>query len=218
MADDTVNMLLEVVVLPVADADRSKAFYQGLGWRLDADINVDADHRIIQFTPPESPASIQFGTGHHDDAARLGARHLPDRRRTSRPPAPTLLSHGAEVSDVWHGLGPGGDLRLPGQDPGGGTYRSFATFADPDGNTFLLQQITERLPGRVWGTDVGELADLLHETSEHHGAFEAVAPKHDWWDWYAAYLDARQRGSSPDEAADGRRALHGGRQAHRRLR
>jgi catechol 2,3-dioxygenase-like lactoylglutathione lyase family enzyme len=200
MADDTVNMLLEVVVLPVADPDRSKAFYQGLGWRLDADINVDADHRIIQFTPPESPASIQFGTG-----------------ITTTPPGSVrdtylivtdieaaraaLLSHGAQVSDVWHGLGPGGDLRQPGQDPGGGTYRSFAALADPDGNTFLLQQITQRLPGRVWGTDIGELADLLHETSQKHGAFEAVAPKHNWWDWYAAYLDARRRGSSPDEAA-----------------
>jgi catechol 2,3-dioxygenase-like lactoylglutathione lyase family enzyme len=200
MADDTVNMLLEVVVLPVADADRSKAFYQGLGWRLDADINADADHRIIQFTPPESPASIQFGTG-----------------ITTTPPGSVrdtylivtdieaaraaLLGHGAQVSEVWHGLGPGGDLRQPGADPGGGTYRSFAEFADPDGNTFLLQQITQRLPGRVWGTDTAKLADLLHETSEKHGAFEAVAPQHNWWDWYAAYLDARRRGSSPDEAA-----------------
>ena len=69
------------------------------------------------------------------------------------------------------------------------------------GTRFLLQQITQRLPGRVWGTDIGELADLLHETSQKHGAFEAVAPKHNWWDWYAAYLDARRRGSSPDEAA-----------------
>jgi catechol 2,3-dioxygenase-like lactoylglutathione lyase family enzyme len=200
MADDTVNMLLEVVVLPVADADRSKAFYQGLGWRLDADINVDADHRIIQFTPPESPASIQFGTGittTPPGSVRDIYLIVTDIEATRA----ALLSHGAQVSDVWHGLGPGGDLRQPGPDPGAGTYRSFAGFADPDGNTFLLQQITQRLPGRVWGTDIGELADLLHETSEKHGAFEAVAPQHNWWDWYAAYLDARKRGSSADDAA-----------------
>ncbi|MGH3400183.1 MAG: VOC family protein [Streptosporangiaceae bacterium] len=203
MADDTVNMLLEVVVLPVADADRSKAFYQGLGWRLDADINVDADHRIIQFTPPESPASIQLGTG-ITTTTPGSVRDVYLIVEDIEAARAALLSHGAQVSDVWHGLGPGGDRRQPGPDPDpdGGTYRSFAAFADPDGNTFLLQQITQRLPGRVWGTDVGKLADLLHETSEHHGRFEAVAPKHDWWDWYAAYMNARQRGSSPDEAAD----------------
>jgi catechol 2,3-dioxygenase-like lactoylglutathione lyase family enzyme len=200
MVDDTVNMLLEVVVLPVADPDRSKAFYQALGWRLDADINVDAGHRIIQFTPPESPASIQFGTGiaTTPPGSVRDVYLIVEDIEAART---ALLGHGAQVSDVWHGLGPGGDLRQPGKDPGGGTYRSFAAFADPDGNTFLLQQITQRLPGRVWGTDIGELADLLHETSEKHGAFEAVAPQHNWWDWYAAYLDARRRGSSPDEAA-----------------
>ena len=200
MADDTVNMLLEVVVLPVADPDRSKAFYQGLGWRLDADINVDADHRIIQFTPPESPASIQFGTG-ITTTPPGSVRDIYLIVEDIEAARTALLSHGAQVSDLWHGLGPGGDRRQPGPDPNGGTYRSFAAFADPDGNTFLLQQITQRLPGRVWGTDVGELSGLLHETSERHGRFEAVAPKHDWWDWYAAYMDARQRGSAPDEAA-----------------
>lgn len=200
MADDMVNMLLEVVVLPVADPDRSKAFYQGLGWRLDADINVDDSHRIIQFTPPESPASIQFGTG-ISTTPPGSVRDVYLIVEDIEAARTALLSHGAQVSDVWHGLGPGGDRRAPGPDPAGGTYRSFATFADPDGNTFLLQQITQRLPGRVWGTDIGELAGLLHETSERHGTFEAVAPQHDWWDWYAAYMSARQSGSSPDEAA-----------------
>jgi hypothetical protein len=90
---------------------------------------------------------------------------------------------------------------VPGPDPERQSYRSFATFADPDGNSYLLQEITERLPGRVWQTGIAALAELLHETAEHHGAFEAVAPPHDWWDWYAAYMDARQRGSRSKEAA-----------------
>jgi len=96
------------------------------------------------------------------------------------------------------------DRRVPGPDPDHGSYKSFATFADPDGNTWLLQEVTTRLAGRVWQTDVGGLAALLKETSEHHGAFEAVAPKHDWWDWYAAYVDARSPGA-PRGGGHGRR-------------
>jgi catechol 2,3-dioxygenase-like lactoylglutathione lyase family enzyme len=195
-----VDAKLEVVVLPVADVDRAKAFYQGLGWRPDADIAPDERYRVVQFTPPGSPASIQFGTG-----------------ITTMPPGSVqntmlivtdlaavrdeLISHGADVSAIWHGAGLFTDLRVPGPDPGHGSYRSFASFADPDGNTWLLQEITERLPGRESPTDVAALADLLHETADHHGAFEAVAPPHDWWDWYAVYLDARQHGSTPDAAA-----------------
>jgi catechol 2,3-dioxygenase-like lactoylglutathione lyase family enzyme len=201
MADETVDMLLEVIVLPVADADRSKAFYEGLGWRLDADINVSDNYRVIQFTPPESPTSIQFGTGitmTPPGSVRDVYLVVSDIEAARS----ALISHGAEVSDVWHGPGLDNiEHRLPGPDPDGSSYRTFATFADPDGNSFLLQQITQRLPGRVWGGDIGSLADLLHETADHHGRFEAVAPKHNWWDWYAAYMDARQRGSSPDDAA-----------------
>ncbi|HEX3491036.1 MAG TPA: VOC family protein [Streptosporangiaceae bacterium] len=201
MADETVDMLLEVIVLPVADADRSKAFYEGLGWRLDADINVSDNYRVIQFTPPESPTSIQFGSGitmTPPGSVRDVYLVVSDIEAARS----ALISHGAEVSDVWHGPGLDNiEHRLPGPDPDGSSYRTFATFADPDGNSFLLQQITQRLPGRVWGGDIGSLADLLHETADHHGRFEAVAPKHNWWDWYAAYMDARQRGSSPDDAA-----------------
>lgn len=201
MADGTVNMLLEVIVLPVADADRSKAFYQGLGWRLDADIKVSENYRIIQFTPPESSCSVQFGTGiSTTPPGSVKDVYLivtdVDAARSA------LISHGAQVSDVWHGPGLDNvDQRAPGPDPDGHSYRTFASFADPDGNTFLLQQITQRLPGRVWGSDIGGLAGLLHETADHHGHYEAVAPKHNWWDWYAAYMDARQRGSGPDDAA-----------------
>jgi catechol 2,3-dioxygenase-like lactoylglutathione lyase family enzyme len=196
-----VETKLEVTVLPVADVDRAKAFYQGLGWRLDADFQIDEHHRVVQFTPPGSPASIQFGEG-TTTMTPGSVRDLMLIVEDIVAARDELISHGADVSEVWHGPGLDNvERRVPGPDPERTSYRSWATFADPDGNTYLLQEITERLPGRVWPTDVGALADLLHETSEHHGAFEAVAPPHDWWDWYAAYMDARQRGSAPDAAS-----------------
>ena len=191
---------LEAVVLPVADVDRAKAFYEALGWRLDADFPIAPDYRVVQFTPPNSPASIHFGIG-MTTAAPGSAQNLLLVVEDVEAARGELTSHGAEVSEVFHGAGQNPDRRLPGPDPEHGSYKSFATFADPDGNTWLLQEVTERLPGRVWPTDVGALADLLHETADHHGSFEAVAPPHDWWDWYAAYMDARQRGSTPDAAA-----------------
>jgi hypothetical protein len=101
------------------------------------------------------------------------------------------------VSEIWH-TEPGKG-RLPGIGPHRRSYASWAGFTDPDGNSWLLQEITQRLPGRVT-SDIPALADLLPETAEHHGAFEAVIPPHNWWDWYAAYLDARQTGTTPDEA------------------
>jgi catechol 2,3-dioxygenase-like lactoylglutathione lyase family enzyme len=196
-----VDMKLEVIVIPVADADRAKAFYQGLDWRLDADIRASDSYRIVQFTPPESAASIQFGTG-ITTMTPGSVRDLylvVDDLEAARN---ALISHGAEVSEIWHGPGLDNvEHRQPGPDPDGGSYRTFASFADPDGNTWLLQEITERRPGRVWAQDPAALADLLHETSERHGAFEAVTPPHNWWDWYAAYLTARENGSTPDEAS-----------------
>jgi hypothetical protein len=117
-----------------------------------------------------------------------------------------LVSRGIDVSAVFHYdglLGP----RVTGPDPKRGTYASFASFKDPDGNSWLLQEITARLPGREWkstrgGTmDVATLAELLHETEQHHGQYERTHAKHDWWDWYAPYLNARQNGESPEEAA-----------------
>ena len=191
---------LEVVVLPVADVDRAKAFYEALGWRLDADFPVAPDYRVVQFTPPNSPASIQFGIG-MTTAAPGSAQNLLLVVEDIEAARGELAGHGAQVSEVFHGAGQNPDRRVPGPDPERGSYKSFATFADPDGNTWLLQEVTERLPGRVWPTDVSALAELLHETADHHGAFEAVAPPHDWWDWYAAYMDARQRGSTPEAAS-----------------
>jgi catechol 2,3-dioxygenase-like lactoylglutathione lyase family enzyme len=195
-----VDAKLEVVVLAVADVDRAKAFYQGLGWRLDADITAGEHDRVVQFTPPNSPASIQFGTG-VTTMTPGSVRDLMLIVEDIEAIRDDLISHGADVSEVWHGAGLFVDKRVPGPDPERQSYRSFATFADPDGNSFLLQEITERLPGRVWQTDIGALAGLLHETADHHGAFEAVAPPHNWWDWYAVYLDARQHGSTPEVAS-----------------
>ncbi|WP_308163961.1 VOC family protein [Nonomuraea sediminis] len=198
---DIVDMKFEVTVLPVGDAERAKTFYQKLGWRLDADIAVDDGYRVIQFTPPNSPASIQFGKG-MTALAPGSVKDLMLIVEDVEAARQELMGHGVEVSEVWHGPGVNSaGRREPGPDPEHGSYSSWASFADPDGNTWLLQEVTERRPGRVWSTDVAALAGLLHETSEHHGAFEAVAPPHDWWDWYAAYLDARQGGANPEAAS-----------------
>jgi catechol 2,3-dioxygenase-like lactoylglutathione lyase family enzyme len=190
-----IPMRFEVTLLPVSDVDRAKAFYQGLGWRLDIDFKPSEQTRAVQFTPPGSPASIQFGEGltTATPGSLAGLLLIVPDIEAARD---ELISHGADVSEIWHaepGKGP-----VPGLDPERRSYASRANFADPDGNGWQLQEITERLPGRV---DVGALAELLHETGLHHGAFEAVAPPHDWWDWYAAYFDARESGRTPDEAS-----------------
>ena len=192
------DMKLEVTVLPVEDIDRARAFYQGLGWRLDADVSVDEHTRLVQFTPPDSATSIQFAKGtttRTPGSLMLIVEDVAAARDE-------LIRHGANVSEIWHGPGLNNAERgASGPDPERHSYRSWASFADPDGNNWLLQEVTERLPGRIWPSDVAALAELLHETADHHGSFEAVAPAHDWWDWYAAYLDARQRGSTPEAAA-----------------
>lgn len=192
----SVDLKLEVVTLPVADVDRSKRFYERLGWRLDADISRGDDFRVVQFTPPHSDCSIHFGKGL--TASEPGAVDRMILAVTNIEAARAdLISRGAVVSEVV-------DQRPPGADPdGGSSYFLYASFKDPDGNGWLLQEITTRLPGREWEDtdDVASIADLLHETSEQHGKFEAVAPPHDWWDWYAAYFVARQRGSSSEEAS-----------------
>ena len=202
-----VEFKLEVVVLPVADVDRAKAFYEMLGWRLDADLATADDYRIVQLTPPGSSASIHFGTGVTSAAPGSVERSVlvVDDVEVARA---ELVARGVAVSEVFHGedglihhAGPRG--RVPGPDPGRATYGSGASFEDPDGNGWLLQEITTRLPGRVGRTDmeIASLAKLLLDTALHHDRFEKAAPPHDWWDWYAAYFDARQSGSAPDEAS-----------------
>jgi len=143
----TVPMRFEVTVLPVADDDRAKAFYQGLGWRLDADFPIDESFRVIQLTPPGSPASIQFGKG-TSTMAPGSVQNLYLIVEDIEVARNALISRGADVSEIWHGRGLGPDGHLPGPDPDGRSYGSFASFSDPDGNTWLLQEITERLPGR----------------------------------------------------------------------
>jgi catechol 2,3-dioxygenase-like lactoylglutathione lyase family enzyme len=147
-----VSMRFEVAVLPVADVDRAKAFYEGLGWRLDADLRVDDHYRVVQFTPPGSPASIIFGEG----TTTMKPGSLQDLSLVVEDidaARAELISRGADVGEVWHdetGIFHHGGIegRVPGPDPDRASYGSWASFADPDGNGWLLQEIKERLPGR----------------------------------------------------------------------
>ena len=145
----TVSLRLEAIMLGVSDVDRAKAFYEGLGWRLDADFDLDDHTRIVQFTPPQSPASIQFGVG-MSELAPGSVKNMylvVDDIQAARD---ELLRFGAPVSEIWHGRGPNPDGHEPGPAPERSSYGSFASFADPDGNTWLLQEISARLPGREW--------------------------------------------------------------------
>ena len=192
----SVSATFEVTTLPVADVDRAKAFYERLGWRLDIDFKPSRDTRAVQFTPPGSSASIQFGQGTNTMTEPLqGLFLVVEDIEAARA---DLVARGVDVSEIWH-LEPG-QGRVPGRDPERRSYFSRATFADPDGNQWVLQEITERIPGRVDVSDSAPLADLLLETAKRHGGFEAVAPPHDWWDWYGAYMNARESGSTPDQA------------------
>ena len=141
----SVDMKLEVVTLPVADVDRAKDFYVGLGWRLDADIVRGENFRAVQLTPPHSACSIAFGKGLTTAEPGSAQRLLlvVDDINAARE---ELISHGAEVSEVFHLEGG----RVPGPDPQGRSYQTFAAFSDPDGNGWQLQEITTRLPGREW--------------------------------------------------------------------
>ena len=197
------NFTLEVIVLPVADVDRAKAFYESLGWRLDADVPGDGGFRVVQLTPPGSPASIIVGSDVTAAApgSTQGLYLVVDDIEAARA---ELVDEGVEVSEVFHFEGgfmvTGTKGRVPGPAAGDGSYRSWASFSDPDGNGWLLQQVKTRLPGRGFGLDVPTLTDLLKEAEEHHGAYEAIAPKHHWSGWYAAYVMAREQGSTPEQA------------------
>jgi catechol 2,3-dioxygenase-like lactoylglutathione lyase family enzyme len=198
---------LEVVVIPVADVDRSKEFYTKLGWRLDADFPFNNGFRIVQFTPPGSGCSVQFGSK-ITPAAPGSAQGLYLIVSDVEAARKDLVARGVEVSEVFHPGTPGaqfqigGSGRVSGPAPEHATYNSFATFRDPDGNGWLFQEITTRLPGRGFSNlDVATLAELLQETEKHHGEYEPTAPKHHWWDWYSAYIVARENGRTSEEAA-----------------
>jgi catechol 2,3-dioxygenase-like lactoylglutathione lyase family enzyme len=201
IAPATTAEKLEVVTIPVSDVDRAKAFYLSLGWRLDIDFEPAPGVRGVQFTPPGSPASIQFGSGSTTmKEPHQGLLLVVDDITATRE---DLISRGADVGEIFHlepGKGPAAGL-----DPERRSYFSRAVMTDSEGNQWQLQEVTDRLPGRVERTDPAPLAELLLETAKHHGEFEAIAAPHNWWDWYAAYFAARQDGDTPaqaDKAAD----------------
>jgi catechol 2,3-dioxygenase-like lactoylglutathione lyase family enzyme len=203
----TVDTKLEVVVIPVSDVDRAKRFYGSLGWRLDADFDFDNGFRVVQFTPPGSGCSVQFGTK-VTSAAPGSAQGLYLVVSDIEPARDELVARGAKISEVFHAGTPGAQFqpdgtsgRVSGPAPDHAGYRSFATFSDPDGNGWLLQEIKTRLPGRGLILDVATLTELLREAETHHGQYEPTAPKHHWSGWYASYIAARERGRTLDEAA-----------------
>jgi len=206
-----VDMKFEVVVIPVSDVDRAKEFYTRLGWRLDADFASGDDFRVIQFTPPGSGCSIIFGKN-VTAAAPGSAQGLYLIVSDIEAARTELLGRGIEVSEVFHGASGVyagtdepylfGRKRVSGPDPGHGSYRSFASFRDPDGNGWLFQELTARLPGRVDSAttnfaSVNDLASALRRAEAAHGEHEKRTGQRDanWPDWYAAYMVAEQSGT-----------------------
>jgi catechol 2,3-dioxygenase-like lactoylglutathione lyase family enzyme len=209
------DMKLEVVVVPVSDVDRAKAFYEKLGWRLDADFAHGNDWRVIQFTPPGSGCSVIFGK--NVTAAAPGSAQglylIVSDIETARD---ELVRRGVEVSDVFHDAadvyeGPDepylfGRRRVSGADPEHRSYRSYASFRDPDGNGWLFQEVTTRLPGRIDSAtttfaSANDLASALRRAEAAHGLHEKRTGQRDanWPDWYAAYMVAEQAGKEPPQ-------------------
>ena len=199
---------LEVIVIPVSDADRAKEFYGSLGWRLDADLAAGDNFRIVQLTPPGSGCSIQFGTG-VTSAAPGSVKNLYLIVSDIEAARAELVARGIEVSDVFHEGAPGARFqhqgangRVSGPAPSDASYGSFASFSDPDGNSWLFQEITTRLPGRVnpavtsFGS-ASDLADAMRRASAAHGEHEKRIGEADanWPDWYARYMVAEQAGT-----------------------
>jgi catechol 2,3-dioxygenase-like lactoylglutathione lyase family enzyme len=196
-----VDMKLEVVTIPVTDVDRAKAFYEGLGWRLDADFTTDQEH-VLQFTPPGSLCSVHFGT--NLTSAEPGSAQMLLIVSDIDAAHEELTGRGVEVSEVFHYAGfnridP--DQRLSGPAPDRRSYGSWVSFSDPDGNTWLLQEITTRLPGRVAGDTTyvssGDLAQALRRAEAAHGEHEKRTGQRDadWPTWYATYMVAEQAGT-----------------------
>jgi catechol 2,3-dioxygenase-like lactoylglutathione lyase family enzyme len=205
----TVDLKLEVVVIPVSDVDRAKRFYGSLGWRLDADFAFPNGFRVVQFTPPGSACSIQFGTN-MTSATPGSAQNLYLVVSEIEAARNDLISRAAGISEVFYPTTPGAQFqsdgtsgRVSGPAPDHASYRSFATFSDPDGNSWLLQEIKTRLPGRgASSIDVPMLTELLADAERLHGEYGSKAPKHHWSEWYAGYIVARERGRTSEEAAN----------------
>jgi predicted enzyme related to lactoylglutathione lyase len=203
----TVDMKFEAVVIPVSEVDRAKEFYGKLGWRLDADFPFDNGFRVVQFTPPGSGCSVQFGT--NITSAAPGSAHglyliVSDVEAARNE----LVARGVAVSEVFHAGTPGAQFqpdgtggRVGGPAPDHATYGSFATFSDPDGNGWLLQEVTTRLPGRIDFAETAfasanDLASALKRAEAAHGQHEKRTGERDanWPDWYAEYMAAEQAG------------------------
>jgi catechol 2,3-dioxygenase-like lactoylglutathione lyase family enzyme len=202
-------MRLEVVVVPVSDVDRARDFYKGLGWRLDADYPINENFRVVQLTPPGSACSIIFGTGVTSAApgSSQGLQLVVDDIDAARA---DLAGHGAKVSEVFHDAiafhHAGTAERVPGPAPKHQSYGSWVSFADPDGNSWFVQEVTARLQGRVTSVlaaygSVAGLADALRRTAAAHGQHEKEIgkPDPDWPDWYAKYMANESAG--PDAGA-----------------
>ncbi len=203
-----VEMNLEVVVIPVSDVDRAKEFYGKLGWRLDADFKFDNGFRVVQFTPPGSGCSVQFG-------ARISSTPPGSARGTYLVVADInaarneLAARGIEISEVFHAVSPGAQFqpagdsgRVSGPAPDHASYSSFATLSDPDGNSWLLQEITARLPGRIEAgattyATPNDLADALRRAEAAHSQHEALMGQSDkdWPEWYAKFMGSEQHGT-----------------------
>jgi catechol 2,3-dioxygenase-like lactoylglutathione lyase family enzyme len=203
-----VDMHLEVQIIPVSDVDRSKQFYQRLGWRLDGDVAPLDGLRIVQFTPPGSGASVTFGTGLTTAApgSAEGGLIVSDIEAAHHE----LAARGIDTSEIWHGPPFPAEARQPGPDPDRSSYGSFCSFTDPDGNTWLVQEVTTRLPGRVDAAETAfastaDLASALRRAEAAHVEHQKrTGPSHlfhhsgqdeDWPAWYAAYLVAEQVGT-----------------------
>ena len=204
-----VDMDLEVQIIPVSDVDRAKQFYQSLGWRLDADDAPLPGLRIVQFTPPGSGASVTFGQGLTTAAPGSAEAGLIVSDIVAAHDE--LTGRGIDTSDIWHGPPFPVEARQPGPDPEHTSYGSFCSFTDPDGNTWLVQEITTRLPGRVDATgtafaSTADLAGALQRAEAAHAEHEKRAgrshlfhrssPDEDWPAWYASYMVAEQGGTN----------------------
>jgi catechol 2,3-dioxygenase-like lactoylglutathione lyase family enzyme len=197
-----VDMKLEVHIIPVSDVDRSKQFYERLGWRLDADDAPLDGLRIVQFTPPGSGTSVTFGKGltMATPGSPQAALIVPDIEAAHDE----LVGRGIEASDVWHGLAFPPEARQPGPDPERSSYGSFFSFDDPDGNTWIVQEVTMRLPGRIDATETAfastsDLASALRRAEAAHAEHEKRTGRRDddWPAWYASYVVAEQAGTDP---------------------
>ena len=192
-----VDMKLEVELIPVSDVDRAKDFYTSLGWRLDADIVMGADFRVVQFTPPGSGCSVSFGKGVTSAApgSIRGALIVSDIEAAHKE----LMARGIKPSEVFHGSP---FSRISGPDPERQSYNSYVSFEDPDGNMWIVQEVTRRLPGRIdpattTFASANDLASAMRRAAAAHGELEKRNGQHDanWPDWYAAYLAADRAGT-----------------------